>query len=127
MVEDLGGIARKVLKDEETKILAKAIARAVTKYLAYNAVKGKKEDGKDNAIRKVLGTTVNVFGAATESADTRSWLTLPNRIFFARIYLAPGDYSFKVDSKTAKGLQQNVHEQEFSIGKGETRLFLIRN
>jgi hypothetical protein len=33
---------------------------------------------------------VNLFGAATEAADTRNWLSLPRDIRIARLPVAPG-------------------------------------
>ena len=39
----------------------------------------------------------NIFGAVTESADTRSWLTLPEHVNLARISLPPGTYDLEVE------------------------------
>ena len=40
---------------------------------------------------------VNIFGSVTESADTRSWLTIPEHINLARLTLPAGTYDLKVD------------------------------
>ncbi|MFH1414997.1 MAG: hypothetical protein ABIH89_02790 [Elusimicrobiota bacterium] len=123
LVEDLGSLARKSLEDKHDKIIAKAIARAVTKYITYRAVKGKgtKDDNSDN-LRKILGATVNIFGAATEHADTRSWLTLPNRIFFTRAYLDPGKYSFRMSMDHPV----TSETETFDIKKGELKFIVLR-
>ena len=93
------------------------MARAVAKYLGYRQVSG----GDDaSEVRKTLGSLVNIFGVATERADTRSWLTLPNNIFFARKYLPPGTYTFSADIQLRKGTSKKTEEFEFTIKKGET-------
>ena len=40
---------------------------------------------------------VNIFGSVTESADTRSWLTLPEHVNLARLSLPPGTYDLQVE------------------------------
>ena len=42
--------------------------------------------------RTFFGFLVNAFGAATESADTRSWLVLPDEISVARIPVDAGTH-----------------------------------
>jgi len=84
-VEDVGRIVYENFKDEEGGILIKTIGRAVMKYVAYKSVKGKSGGDEDGSIlRKVLGTTVNIIGAATEQADTRAWLTVKIKIIQRR-------------------------------------------
>ena len=39
----------------------------------------------------------------TESADTRSWLTLPEHVNLARISLPPGTYDLQVELLGRKG------------------------
>jgi len=40
---------------------------------------------------------VNLFGAATEAADTRSWLSLPGQIHMARLNLPPGTVDLMIE------------------------------
>ena len=119
--------ARKLFEDEKSKVLAKAIARAVTKYIAYKKVRGKETDDKNkNTVRKILGVSANILGAATESADTRSWLTLPNRIFLSRHYLEEGEYSFNLTVDYARGGREISPEEKFSIKQGEMKFIVLR-
>jgi len=39
----------------------------------------------------------NIFGAVTESADTRGWLTLPEHLHLARLSLPPGVHDLRVE------------------------------
>jgi hypothetical protein len=93
-VEDIAGRARLTFAAEQPAVLLKTLARGLTKYLAKQ-----KADDKG----KVTGILANVFGAATESADTRSWLTLPEKILMARLSLPPGRYDLRVQLTDARG------------------------
>jgi len=96
LAENISGIAVKNLEDRVGRIMAKTIARAVTKYLASKGAEelGRKAGGK--LAGKLAGFMVNVVGVATEAADTRSWLTLPDNIQIARVSLPPGDYEARL-------------------------------
>jgi len=88
-LENLSRQARVTFDAEKPSILFKTILRGMTKYLAS---RGAEEAGGDWA-----KFAVNLFGAATESADTRSWLTLPEHVNLARLSLAPGVYDLDVE------------------------------
>ena len=87
-VEDVEAIAFRNFEEREPRILLKTLARGVTKYLTFKTVKKKKGE--------VAGLLVNVFGVVTESADTRSWLTLPNNFGVVRVSLPPGNYNLRL-------------------------------
>ncbi len=87
LVEDIDAIAVKTLQAQMPAITARALARAVVKYrLAKEA--GERDEG--------LGLLLNVAGVLSEQADTRSWFTLPQRIYLARQSLAPGRHDISV-------------------------------
>jgi hypothetical protein len=64
-------------------VMLKSVTRALAKYLGKEAADDESE---------VLGWIVNLFNIATESADTRSWATLPRTIRMARLELPAGTY-----------------------------------
>ncbi|HHM05016.1 MAG TPA: hypothetical protein ENJ19_04645 [Gammaproteobacteria bacterium] len=84
MMVDVNTLAVQALERNMPAITARAVARAVAK---YQAAKKAEEDGGP-----LLGAAINIAGLVSERADTRSWSTLPNRIFMARLPLAPGRY-----------------------------------
>ncbi len=94
-VEDVEAIALKNFAEEEPKILLKTIARGVVKYLAFRTAK--KKTGE------VAGLLVNIFNIATENADTRSWLTLPNSFGMARMSLPSGKYDLQLSFRDDRG------------------------
>lgn len=85
IVEDVTRIAIKNLDDRQARVIAKTAARGVAKY----ALKEKVEDEWGEA----AGCIVNIFNAATEQADTRSWVTLPDNIQIASLYQRSGLYN----------------------------------
>ncbi|RKX36725.1 MAG: hypothetical protein DRP64_18210 [Verrucomicrobia bacterium] len=88
-VENLSRQARITFEAEKPSIFFKTILRGLTKYLAS---RGAGEAGGDWA-----KLAANIFGAVTESADTRSWLTLPEHVNLARLSLPPGVYDLQVE------------------------------
>ncbi len=87
--ENLSRAARITFDAEKPTIFFKTIARGLTKYLAGREVK---KAGGD-----VAGILANIFGAVTESADTRSWLTLPADVHLVRLTLPPGVHDLQVE------------------------------
>ena len=87
---DLAEQVRREFSRDEFAIFAKTIARALLKYAAQAAAK---KEGGD-----VAGWAVNIAGLATEKADTRSWLMLPGKIEAARLDVAPGTYTLRLEA-----------------------------
>ena len=88
-LENLSRQARITFDAEKATIFFKTILRGLTKYLAS---RGAESAGGDWA-----KLAANIFGAVTESADTRSWLTLPEHVHMARLSLPPGTYDLEVE------------------------------
>ena len=87
LVEIVDPLAIKALQREMPTIIARAAARQAIKYQATK--QARQEDS-------ALGLLVNLSGALLEQADTRSWTTLPQAIYMARISLEPGTYNLSV-------------------------------
>jgi hypothetical protein len=110
LVEDVEAIALKNFTEREPRILLKTIARGVTKYLAFRTARKKQGE--------IAGLLVNIVNIATEEADTRSWLTLPNNIGMVRMSLPPGKYNLQLSFHSKNGQQidsaslQNVEIRE---------------
>ncbi|MEN8007045.1 MAG: hypothetical protein ABFS42_08520 [Candidatus Krumholzibacteriota bacterium] len=88
-IENCTRQARITFDAEKPSIFFKTILRGLTKYLA---TRGAEEAGGSWA-----GLAANIFGAVTESADTRSWMTLPEHVNLARLSLPPGIYDLQVE------------------------------
>jgi len=85
--QNLDTIARATLEDRSGNIFARTVARALVKLAATKGAEKKSE---------WLGFLVNMFTAATEKADTRSWVTLPREVRIGRIALPPGEHEIRI-------------------------------
>jgi len=85
---DVDDLAARVYDARAGSVMFRAVVRALIKYGA------KRKADKKNA---ALGTFVNIVGAATEAADTRSWSTLPGKIMMARLVLPAGRWNLQLD------------------------------
>lgn len=94
LIADVEVMAIETLEAERTVILIRTLIRALGKYLIFR--KARKEN-------KIAGALVNLAGILTESADTRSWQTLPNRIFIVRTPLPEGNHNLKLSFLNANG------------------------
>ena len=99
MGEDLAAIAQQTFAEKFDSILQRTVARGLVKYLASKGVEKAFTDEEEDedvdgwikkGMGKILGGLVNLAGAATEAADTRSWLSLPRTIHIARLSVPPG-------------------------------------
>jgi len=88
VADDFDMLARKSLESHKGAMIARLITRAILKKNISNQV-------SDNN-GSLAGFLVDVASMATETADTRSWLTLPKNILFARLPLQSGTYPAKL-------------------------------
>jgi uncharacterized protein len=75
--------------------VAKAVARAATKYLVVEATK-KAVKEEDETLGDVVGLLGNVAAIASEHADLRSWHLLPGALRIARIRVPAGPVELSV-------------------------------
>jgi hypothetical protein len=119
-VEDLDAQAQRAYQEKQGDVILRAIARALAKYIASDAA-SRQDTG--------LGTLVNLLGVVTESADTRSWTTLPRTIQIARLDLDPGKYKLDLDVLDSNGtlvVHQSFDDVEVTADGLEVRRVRIR-
>ena len=92
---NLARSARVTFDAEKPTIFFRTIVRGLTKYLATR--------GAEKAGGEYAGLIANLFGAVTERADTRSWLTLPAQVHVLRFALPPGVHDVRVELLGADG------------------------
>ena len=88
VVSNVDAFAEQAFREKESTMFVRAIVRAIAKYLA--------QQGADDA-DEGFGALVNLFNVVTETADTRSWSTLPRSIYLARLDLPAGRYRLEAD------------------------------
>ncbi|MDQ7004927.1 MAG: hypothetical protein Q9N67_08425 [Ghiorsea sp.] len=89
LVDSIDANARVSLESHKGEMMARLIARAVAKAAISN--QAQKQGGE------LAGFLVDVVAMATETADTRSWLTLPKSILLARLRLKEGVYPLRIE------------------------------
>lgn len=94
VVENVDSYALAAFEEAYGKMLFRTIVRALSKYAAKKGASSKDE---------ALGWLVNWFNVVTESADTREWTTLPEKILMARLILPAGRYDLRVGLFDASG------------------------
>jgi len=99
VMEDITAIAMKDLEDRLTRTIVKAAARSAWKYALTEGVRiGVREAvGNDGGAiaGAVAGAMARVIAIASEEADKRSWVTLPDRIQIGRMVVPPGTYDLE--------------------------------
>ena len=83
LAEDINEAAQRVFRSEMPGILLRALLRGALKHKTHESAK------KQGAGAKIASQLFNIF---SESADTRSWQTLPARIGVARMHLPAGEH-----------------------------------
>jgi hypothetical protein len=124
---DLNAILRQDLQDRMPSIAARAIARAILKYTATKAAE-KAGDKEDKVLGKLFGLAVNAAGALSEAADTRSWETLPEKIFVADLSLPPGEHDLRVLFQDELGGTLKRHDLgRVTLDPGEIVIVRVRS
>ncbi len=90
LMEDISSIARQTLSERNTAIRLRAIARATIKFVLAGTASSEVEKRGGAALGLLARIVTNATAAATETADTRSWTTLPAQIRMARLTAPPG-------------------------------------
>lgn len=111
LVESIDALARDALESDMPVITARAIARAVVKHKTQSKAKE-----KGGALAGFLATVVNI---ATEQADTRSWITLPQAIQLARVKLPSGTNKVNIEIYNASGMLVDTISRNVKIKPGQ--------
>jgi len=109
LAQNFDMIARETLEDRRGRILAKSLARLVLK--SQMTQKAQKEFGP-------LGWLAgNIYGAVTETADTRSWVLLPAAVKVSRVQVKPGNYDLTIynDGKTSRVRKVSIKAGDIQI------------
>jgi hypothetical protein len=125
-MEDVGAILHQDLTDRYPAIAVRAIIRALIKYAAKEGAEklGKKDS---DALGSLLGAVVNAAGVASEAADTRSWETLPDRIYVADFQVPPGTHNLRALFQDAGGITVKRHDfPPVEVKQGETVFLRVR-
>lgn len=99
MGEDIEQIAYQMEKEDYMTELGKRLTRMVVKKVAELALANQND---------AAGLALGIANFAMEKADTRSWQTLPNQIYYARIPLNKGQNKVEVTLENGKKITLDV-------------------
>ncbi|WP_180028658.1 COG3014 family protein [Acinetobacter sp. YH16032] len=94
VLNDIGALAVKELKEKTLNTVTTQIIRATAKYAVQQEL-----GNQLGAIGQLAGTLMNI---ATERADLRAWSTLPSNTQISRFELKPGVHSLQILGRKAK-------------------------
>lgn len=101
VVCDLDAYARSRLKDDQPPVLLRTLLRVAAKQAAV-AIGSHAVGSQNNQNADLLAFAINLAGSAlataTESADLRGWLTLPNHVQGTLIDVPAGSYPVSMSS-----------------------------
>lgn len=116
--EPLGAIMHKTFNERIPKILLKTVGRALVKEFART--RAKKSDA-------TLGALINIVNVATEQADTRSWLFLPDRISMVKLALPSGPQKLRIDFKGPGGAVVETQTVNLTVDENHTTFVRVRS
>ncbi|MFW7381656.1 MAG: COG3014 family protein [Oligoflexus sp.] len=106
LAQNMDKIAAETLEDRRFRMVAKQAARLIAK--SQLSQQAEKQFGG------LAGLAVNVVGAVTETADTRSWTLLPSAFYVTRYQLPPGVHKVELFSN---GRLSDVKEIKIKSGE----------
>lgn len=128
LVEDVGAIAVRNLDDRIARVRARAIARAVMKYLLAQKVGDAVGEKNNENLGFVVRALLQAASAATEVADKRSWRTLPDRILMARLTLPAGEQNLTLRFLDAAGTPVETRElKNVPVTAGRKSFVIVRS
>lgn len=127
VMEPVARIALDNYKYRLPAITARAIARAVVKYVATQAAKkavgGSGKDSKRAALGALVGLVGNVASAVSENADLRAWTMLPAEIGVTRLWVPAGEHTVTVNFV---GPGRPAEQVAINLKAGERRIISVR-
>jgi hypothetical protein len=109
-------MARRALKDEMPGIMLRAAVRSTGKAIAQYEVQHQANQ-RNNLGLAIVGLALTIGSVVTESADERTWRTLPSLIGVARARLPPGAHTVAIQtSEGAHTTQVTVSGRHAVVG-----------
>lgn len=122
VIESVSTVARENLRDRMAWLAVRTTLRAAGKLIATDALTDhlRRDHGEGAAALGWLAGSI--FTAATERADTRAWVTLPDTWQAARLFVAPGEHELLLEAVGG----ETVRLGRFRVESGETLIVLAR-
>ena len=107
-IASVDAMARRALKDDMNGIMLRGFIRATAKAVAQYSLQRQAQQQNSLAL-SIAALAVTVGSVVTESADERTWRTLPARIAIARGKLPPGTHTITLSTPAGpRSVQVNI-------------------
>lgn len=121
-ITDINQIARQQFEANRDWIIARAVARRVTKKAAvYGA---KEATNTKSAAGEILLDVAGVIWEATEEADTRCWSLLPGKIQVARMELPAGEHEISLEPVSGGAGRGETYKKKVYVRDGRNTYVL---
>jgi hypothetical protein len=97
LLEDVEEVARSNLRDRIGWVTARALARTAAKTILVDEAAERVEDEHGEWAGLLVGLFGSALNLASESADLRSWLTLPRDLQVLRVPVEPGPHALRLE------------------------------
>jgi hypothetical protein len=126
--ENIGAIAKQILKNHEFIIGAQAILRPGVKVAGEKIAEQQMRKHYGDLAGLGIDLIGSIYNLSTEKADLRSWATLPNEIRIARLVLEPGQYEFYVQNLDGNHNQLEKKDLgSMEVKAGDVKFFVVRS
>ena len=120
LMTDVEALAYGILKERMAKEITREIARLAAKERVSREVEKQSSE--------LVGNLARIGFMLAESADTRSWQTLPGKLGVARLPLDSGTYDVKIQFLDANNvLVKEAFFEQVKIEQGKTTFLLSRS
>lgn len=123
VIENVSSVARENLADRMAWLALRSALRAGLKYGLTRVGADMARDKNNAAAGLAVLAAGAIFTVATERADTRSWLTVPDTWQAARVFIAPGEHQLALGA--AGGVATRL--AHIRVAPGETVFVLARS
>ncbi len=107
LAQNFNAIAYESLEDRRLRMMVKSAARLILK--SQMTQKAEKELGP---LGYIAGS---IYGAVTETADTRGWVTLPAAIYVTRVFVKAGSYRLEISNNGRVGSMQEISLKKSAV------------
>lgn len=115
LVSDLGAEIVREFDELKPKIIGSAITRMIVRAAAAEGMRAAGNEA--NPVVGLLGAlAIEGTMVALDKPDTRSWTTLPDRVFIGRARVPPGEHTLEI--LVAGGGGQERHTASVNVGQG---------
>ena len=122
IASNLGAEIENEYKEMLPRILGAAISRMIVRAAAAEAARAGASSGGNEAAGWAAALLTEGLLVAADKPDTRSWSFLPGRVQVARVPVAPGDHSVRVELQGSGG---GMREFDVSVGEGSYAAIIV--